>query len=124
VDKLFAHWSPDASRLVFSQNDPDLGIGRIATMRSDGVGTSVILTGEIPWDCYQPEFSPDGKDIVFASQSEGLTSALWIMGTNGAHKRRLTTAELEAGAPTLRQTANISFSIRSRTPHVRPASTR
>ena len=99
LDNLFAHWSPDGSWLVFAHTDPELGTGRIATMRSDGTGALTILTSEIPWDCYQPEFSPDGKQIVFASQSGGLISALWIMRADGRQKRRLTAAALEAGGP-------------------------
>ena len=99
LDKLFPRWSPDGSQLVFLQSDPDLGTGRIVTMRSDGTGPRNILTAEIPWDCYQPEFSPDGRSIVFATQSGGLVSALWVMKADGANKHRITAAEIEAGGP-------------------------
>ena len=99
LDKLFPRWSPDGRQLVFLQADADLGTGRIVTMRSDGTGPRNILTPEIPWDCYQPEFSPDGRFIVFASQSGGLISALWIMRADGSNKHRITAAGIEAGGP-------------------------
>ena len=96
-DKLFARWSPDGRRIVFMLGDEVTT--RIAVMRSDGLGQPTVLTPDVPWQCYQPEFSPDGRQIVFASQADGLVSALWIMRADGQQKRRLTAAALEAGGP-------------------------
>ena len=45
------------------------------------------------------EYTADGKHIVFVSQLDGLVAALWIMDTEGKHKKQLTAPELEAGAP-------------------------
>lgn len=95
---LFPRWSPDGQRFVFLSTSLKNGAGVITTMRING-SDRVVLTDDIPYDSYQPEYTPDGKQIVFASQSGGLVSAVWIMNTDGSHKRRLTSAALEAGGP-------------------------
>jgi Tol biopolymer transport system component len=97
---LFARWSPDGQRFVFLSVSPKNGAGVITTMRTDGA-ERVVLTDDIPYDSYQPEYTPDGKQIVFASQAGGLVSALWIMNADGSHKRRLTDPPLEAGGPAI-----------------------
>jgi TolB protein len=69
-------------------------------MRTDG-SDEVSLTDDIPFESYQPEYTPDGKQIVFASQAGGLVSAVWIMNADGSNKRRLTDAPIEAGGPAI-----------------------
>lgn len=95
---LFARWSPDGQRFVFLSVSLKNGAGVITTMRTDG-SDRVVLTDDIPFDSYQPEYTPNGKQIVFASQAGGLISALWIMNADGSGKKRLTDAPLEAGGP-------------------------
>jgi TolB protein len=97
---FFARWSPDGQRFVFLSVSLKNGAGVITTMRTDG-SDRVVLTDDIPYDSYQPEYTPDGKQIVFASQAGGLVSALWIMDADGSHKRRLTDPPLEAGGPAI-----------------------
>src|SRR3990167_3741920 len=62
---------------------------------------------------YQPEFSPDGKQIVFIkeiSNSEGIKSGefwhktpyymnLWLMDSDGKNRRQLTSGEVQDFAP-------------------------
>jgi TolB protein len=67
-------------------------------MRSDGGGPISDLIS-LPWDVYQPTFTPDGKEILFGSTEGGLISAVWSMRLDGSHRRRLTNAEIEAGGP-------------------------
>jgi len=93
---LFARWSPNGSRIVFS-SDLGRGVLQIVTMAADGSDRR-NLTNNF-WDNYQPQCTTDGKHIIFGSQMGGLVSALWIMDTNGAHKKQLTSAPLEAGGP-------------------------
>jgi Tol biopolymer transport system component len=97
---FFARWSPDGQRFVFLSVSLKNGAGVITTMRTDG-SDRVVLTDDIPYDSIQPEYTPDGKQIVFTSQAGGLVSALWIMDADGSHKRRLTDPRLEAGGPAL-----------------------
>jgi Tol biopolymer transport system component len=64
-------------------------------MKADGTDRRQ-LTNRL-WDDYQPEYTTDGKHIIFASNLGGLVSALWIMNTDGSHSKQLTGAPLEAG---------------------------
>jgi len=97
---LFARSSPDGQRFVFLSISLKNGAGVITTMRTNGTDR-VVLTDDIPYDSIQPEYTPDGKQIVFTSQAGGLVSALWIMDADGSHKRRLTEPRFEAGGPAI-----------------------
>jgi Tol biopolymer transport system component len=97
---LFARWSPDGQRFVLMSGSPEKATTVITTMKTNG-SDEVSLTDDIPFESYQPEYTPDGKQIVFASQAGGLVSAVWIMNADGSNKRRLTDAPLEAGGPDL-----------------------
>jgi Tol biopolymer transport system component len=91
-----AHWSPDATRLVFARGLPN-GKGVIATMRADGTGKKTNLTHDV-WGKFWPVYTPDGKQIVFFSATGGLTSAVWRMNSGGSGKRRLTAPAFEGFA--------------------------
>jgi Tol biopolymer transport system component len=116
---LFARWSPDGQHFVLMSGSPEKATTVIATMKTDGSG-EVSLTDDIPFESYQPEYTPDGKQIVFASQAGGLVSAVWIMNADGSNKRRLTDAPLEAGGPDLSPDGKrVTFYSQQNTP--RPA---
>ena len=88
------HWSPDGTHIVFGT---DTGAGVIATVAADGSDRKELTSPY--WNSLGAEYTQDGRHIVFSSQLDGLVAALWIMDTEGKHLRRLTDAELEAGAP-------------------------
>jgi Tol biopolymer transport system component len=96
-------WSPDGERIVYgrftvlSPDFPDTGAVVITTIKIDG-SDQQLLTSRV-WDSIEPEYTVDGKHIVFSSSIGGLLSAIWIMDTNGKHLRQLTVAELEAAGP-------------------------
>jgi len=85
-------WSPDAEHIVY---------GRFTIPSPDfpDDGTEERLLTSRVWDSIGPEYTVDGKHIVFASSIGGLLSAVWIMDTNGKQLRQLTAAGLEAGGP-------------------------
>lgn len=100
---LVPRWSPDGSHLVFSRpvdispQFPGVGVGVIGTIKADG--TDEKLLSSRVWDSLDGEYTPDGKHIIFETQTNGYVAALWIMNTDGSHQRRLTAAELESGYP-------------------------
>jgi len=55
------------------------------------------LTGDKS-DAFAPEFTPDGRKIIYESGKRGFVSAIWIMNADGSGKKQLTPHKLEAGA--------------------------
>jgi len=74
------HWSPDGSHIVYDTIG-ELGLVVIATVRADGTEKNVVSSPV--WESLQAEYAPDGKHIVFSTQTGGLVSALWTMDTDG-----------------------------------------
>lgn len=68
--------SPDGKTLVF-----DL-LGDIYTLPSKG-GKATSITSGMAWDM-QPQFSSDGKSIVFSSDRDGGDN-IWVMDTDGGN---------------------------------------
>lgn len=97
--KLFPRWSPDGTRIVFCLESSRTHLIQITTMRADGNGEMTMLTDDLFYESYQPEYTVDGQKIVFASMEGGLVSAIWIMDADGSRRRRLTAAAIEAGGP-------------------------
>ncbi|MFC4313943.1 amidohydrolase family protein [Steroidobacter flavus] len=73
--------SPDGRTIVF-----DL-LGDLYTLPVEG-GQATALTRGIPYDT-QPRFSPDGREIVFVSDSSG-SENVWLMNVDGTNARKLT----------------------------------
>jgi Tol biopolymer transport system component/imidazolonepropionase-like amidohydrolase len=72
--------SPDGRRIVF-----DL-LGDLYTLPIDG-GTATRITSGPAFDM-QPRFSPDGKQIAFASDRNGATN-IWTIDGDGGHARQV-----------------------------------
>ncbi|TQV72136.1 amidohydrolase family protein [Aliikangiella marina] len=73
--------SPDGETIAF-----DL-LGDIYTLPIKG-GKAKALTKTIAWEM-QPQFSPDGKQIVFTSDAGGGDN-IWLMDRDGTNQRQLT----------------------------------
>src|SRR6185369_1824426 len=59
--------SPDGQQLVFMHNSPTKDINQIMVANRDG-GDFGNISGITGWD---PTWSPDGRDILFASDKNG-----------------------------------------------------
>jgi Tol biopolymer transport system component len=59
-------------------------------MNADGTMQRRLATDKPGYRDYQPRYAPDGRHIVFSrcSPGDGLC-AIWIMRSNGTHKRRV-----------------------------------
>ena len=90
VIESFAVWSPDGRTVAFMSNR-GLPPGRIAvfTMNADGLDIRAVSPEAAAFQA-APDFSPDGRQIVFSGGSNPLQSALHVMDVDGTGLRRLT----------------------------------
>ena len=92
----YPSYSPDGKKILWRRILDDLTAPRkynseIFTMNRDGSGVK-NLTNHKSFDGY-PEWSPDGKRIVFASSRNGKTTdhlQLFIMNADGTNLRQIT----------------------------------
>ncbi|MBA3351360.1 MAG: PD40 domain-containing protein, partial [Blastocatellia bacterium] len=79
-------WSPDGRRIAYQKNvkvgDPDLFVYSLET------AASVNVTNDPGFDA-DPNFSPDGTQIAFASLRDG-NAEIYLMNADGGNVRRLT----------------------------------
>lgn len=79
-------YSPDGRRIVFVRAYKQ---GELWTMRPDG-SRQRRLTHTNTVDETDPAWSPDGKGIVFTVDRPAAQEGIWVMGSDGRHRRRLT----------------------------------
>lgn len=80
-------WSPNGSRLAYICSD---GVGNpteIYLIRVDGSGRTLLRTGP-PAILSSPSWSPDGKRIAYAVQSQG-PSSIYVVDLDGSHRHLL-----------------------------------
>ncbi len=82
-------FSPDGKWVVFESHNLDVeGNGIITKYKIDRAGPYQILTGTDD-DCRQPNWSPDGRHIVYQRFENGQWD-LWVMDTDGKNQRQIT----------------------------------
>ncbi|MCX6006195.1 MAG: tetratricopeptide repeat protein [Chloroflexi bacterium] len=87
-------WSPDGKKIAFSSGAPLQGAirtanaagGQIYIINADGTDTLIITDKP---DNAQPQWSPDGKKIVFMSTRD-TNPQIYIMNSDGSDQVRLT----------------------------------
>lgn len=87
-------WSPDGQHIAFrtDRDSPVLGlivVNDIYVMDADG-GSPRNLTHH-PGGNYQPDWSPDGSQIVFTSTRDRSNWDIYVINADGTGVRRLTT---------------------------------
>jgi hypothetical protein len=95
--------SPDGTRRVFTREDGDF---EVWVSDADG-GKAQKLTDNKAHDS-GPDWTPDGRRIVFYSNREG-TSQIWIMDAEGGNPKRLTDHETGARNPRVSKTGVIAY---------------
>jgi len=103
-----AHWSPDGSKLIFNSarkldgTDASNPAHNIWSVNADGTGlTPITHVTAARADCTQPQWSPDGTKIVFASRrsldgtdapNTHFTFNIWRVSADGTGLTPLTRA--------------------------------
>jgi Tol biopolymer transport system component len=82
-----ARFSPNGKRIVFMKD------AQIASMRADGSDQRVLTPappdGSFRWNA-APDFSPDGRWIVFDRSTDSSEPDIHVMRADGTERRRLT----------------------------------
>ena len=79
-------WTPNGAKIAFTRASESRS--DVFLMNADGTGV-MKLTGK-SGDGFSPDFSPDGKQIVFTRNDEGQTTHIHVMDADGTDVRRLT----------------------------------
>ncbi len=93
-------WSPDGSEVVFISNRGHLyGTGGLWRMKAEpGAETHEIHYEETEWKA-RPDFSPDGKRLVYASYAGRQWQQLWTVPSHGGDPIPLSFGEYDNIAP-------------------------
>ena len=90
-------WSPQGNEIVFSSHVPDLSVpGSIWVINSDGTGLHQINVRGLNCGgivgCHEPQWSPDGTKIIFATNSpQG--SFVYTMNADGTGLKKIATGD-------------------------------
>ena len=87
----YAAWSPDGKHIVYIHADDtvnDVAVNaQVWVMNADG-SNQKALTSDAPIKDQVPNWSPDGKKIVYAS-GEGVAEGIWVMNSDGSDNHQL-----------------------------------
>jgi Tol biopolymer transport system component len=93
----FLRWSPDGSRLRFTQRNPNTGLGSLWEVSADGSNLHQLLPG---WNSPSAEccgmWTPDGRYYLFLSQQPfNATSNIWVIREADSFFRRGNSAPVQ-----------------------------
>jgi Tol biopolymer transport system component len=104
------NWSKDGQWIVFTRGHTDLPLridkmdADVWKMRADGSGAQNLTLNSPGFDGY-PNFSGDGKEVVFVSGRDGSLN-LYLMNADGNNVRRITNDHAIDLFPSFSPTAN------------------
>ncbi len=77
-------WSPDGNYILFSSDRE--GARKIFRKSANGSGNEEVISNEISVNTSGVDWSPDGKNALFASQDGKTLSDIWVLPTTGDAK--------------------------------------
>ncbi|MDZ7727364.1 MAG: hypothetical protein U5Q44_03750 [Dehalococcoidia bacterium] len=80
-------WSPDGSRIVFTQSLEGTEGRKLFVMNADGSGVELLADG--PGHYARPHWSPDGERIVFDNDRDG-DCEIFVINADGSGETQLT----------------------------------
>lgn len=86
LDDRSSSWSPDGSRVAYSNED-----GNILGVNVDSAGAAINLTNGTGVFGNSPSWSPDGTMIAFAGWLDGAFGIMMMDAADGSNLRRLVT---------------------------------
>jgi Tol biopolymer transport system component/DNA-binding winged helix-turn-helix (wHTH) protein len=89
--------SRQGNRLAYVQSSPGCNIYRIGISDSASANLPIKLTTATRIDC-APQYSPDGKKIVFQSDRSG-SNEIWMCDSDGSHLVQVTSLNGFSGTP-------------------------
>jgi TolB protein len=97
ADDLAPKISPDGTKVTWARCPQKVNCAIEVASLSNIAGTMQQLT-DLTWSSGHPDWSPNGLQIAFESNQDGLISAIWVMNADGSGQKRLTAPALEAGS--------------------------
>lgn len=93
----YPQWSPDGTRIVFLRYDSQQGSQDLMLINPDGSGLQPLLVN----GAYNqnPTWSPNGKQIAFASNVDAGFNEIYVIDANGANQQRLTNNNVDDTRP-------------------------
>jgi Tol biopolymer transport system component len=109
----FAAGSPDGTKIVFQSSRT--GIAQVWVMNADGSGQRQLTFDAVPKD-QVPDWSPDGSQIAFVTQTHAVGGDIWLMDAEGGNPHPITSGADKLGtawSPDGTQIATVDWPTRT-----------
>jgi hypothetical protein len=94
---IYLSWAPNGSRFAYTCPGQRFTERGIWTIRTDGSGRRLVPTHAV--SAFSPTWSPNGKQLAFATGELGGHSSIYVVDLNGQHERRLATGAFPDWSP-------------------------
>jgi Tol biopolymer transport system component len=89
-------WSPDGTRIAVQRFDIPAGRDGIYILDADGSHPVQVTQNDARGENLEPQWSPDGKQLVFGIASDTQGHAIFTVNLDGSNERQVTPSGLDA----------------------------